>query len=160
MSTEDTRKGLENLEVWKRASAFAVAICQEIIPTLPSEEKYALASQLRRAVQSIPANIAEGYGRYYYQEGIRYSYIARGSIEETYSHLYLASRLSYISPQLFQKYALEIMEMRMMLNGFIAYLKRSKRGEKEPGNNYQIRDHEEYPASEFENSDISFEENP
>ena len=74
--TED--KGLETLQVWQKEMAFAVNVCRQILPKLPTQEKWSLTDQLRRSVQSIPTNIAEGYGRYYYQESIRYCYIARG----------------------------------------------------------------------------------
>jgi len=53
-------------------------------------------------VQSIPANIAEGYGRYYYQDNVRFCYIARGSLEETLSHLVLAHELNYISTNTYE----------------------------------------------------------
>ena len=74
----DKKTGIETLKVWQKAMDLAVKVYREIIPLLPVEEKYALASQLRRSAQSIPANIAEGYGRYYYQDNIRFCYIARG----------------------------------------------------------------------------------
>jgi four helix bundle protein len=74
-------KGLETLQVWQKAMALAVKVQQEILPLLPPEEKWAMAAQLRRSVQSIPGNIAEGYGRYYFQESVRFCYIARGSLE-------------------------------------------------------------------------------
>ena len=72
-------KGLETLLIWQRSLEFAKLVCKEVLPQLPSQENWALANQLRRAVQSIPANIAEGYGRYYFQESVRFCYIARGS---------------------------------------------------------------------------------
>jgi len=65
-------RGLETLQVWQRAMAFAVKVCRQVLPSLPSQEKWSLVNQLRRSVQSIPANIAEGYGRFYYQESIRF----------------------------------------------------------------------------------------
>jgi four helix bundle protein len=55
-------KTLENLKIWQESMDLAVTICQKILPSFPIEEKWAMTSQLRRAVQSIPANIAEGYG--------------------------------------------------------------------------------------------------
>jgi len=88
-------KGLETLQVWQKSLAFAVEVCKTILPQLPVQEKWSLADQLRRSVQSIPANIAEGYGRFYFQESVRFCYIARGSLEETFSHLTFAHNLSY-----------------------------------------------------------------
>jgi len=78
------KHGLTNSFVWQKARELAVFVCREVLPLFPPEEKYALAQQLRRSVQSVPANIAEAYGRYTFQESVRFSYIARGSLEETY----------------------------------------------------------------------------
>jgi four helix bundle protein len=119
---------------------------------LPDEEKWSLAIQLRRSSQSIPANIAEGYGRYYYQEGIRFCCIARGSLEEAYSQIVLAHQLGYISTNLHSSLLAEIQEVRRMLNGYITFLKRSKREAKEPGANISI---DEAPASYIPDPDIS-----
>ena len=80
------RKGLESLKVWQKARALAVLVCKELLRMVPIEEKFALSQQLRRAVQSVPANIAEAHGRYHYQDAIRFCYIARGSLDETLSH--------------------------------------------------------------------------
>ncbi len=126
-------KGLETLKVWQRAMSFALNVQQQILPLFPIEEKWALAAQMRRSAQSIPANIAEGYGRYYYQEGVRFCYVARGSLEETFSHISLAHKLGYMSPDTFDKLNQEIQELRRILNGYISFLRKSKRGENEPG---------------------------
>jgi four helix bundle protein len=88
----------------------------------------------------VPANIAEGYGRFYYQENVRFCYIARGSLEETFSHLVLAKRLDYLPESKFNEINTEIQELRRMLNGYIAFLKRSKRGANEPGANRSVRE--------------------
>ena len=133
-------KGLDNLEVWQRSIQFAKQIYKEILPCLPAEEKWALTNQLRRASQSISANIAEGYGRYYYQEGVRFCYIARGSLEETYSLLKLAFELGYISKEIHNKISKQSREIQRMLNGYIAFLKKSKRGENEPGSRTSIKE--------------------
>ena len=126
-------KGLETLQIWRRSLEFARLVCKEILPQLPTQEKWVLANQLRRSVQSVPANIAEGYGRFYFQESVRFCYIARGSLEETFSHLTLAHRLEYLSDSTYLPLNLEIRELRQMLNGYIAFLKASKRGATEPG---------------------------
>jgi four helix bundle protein len=126
-------KGLETLQIWQRSLAFAETVCKQVLPLLPAEEKWVLAQQLRRAVQSISANIAEGYGRFYYQEGIRFCYLARGSLEETFSHLTLAHHLGYLDSPTYSPLLSEIKEIRRMLSGYISFLKQSKRGATEPG---------------------------
>jgi four helix bundle protein len=148
-------KGLETLQVWQRSLTFATHVCQDILPMLPAQEKFAFTDQLRRSAQSVPANIAEGYGRFYYQESIRFCYIARGSLEETFSHLKLAHNLGYFDNGVYNKLNNETQELRRMLNGYIAFLKQSKRGAAEPGANLSIReavtpyfvDSEEEPSS-------------
>jgi len=117
MEQGDSTKGLESLVVWQKAKEFAVLVCREVLPRFPLEEKWGLTAQLRRAVQSVPANIAEGFGRYYYQEGIRYCYIARGSLEEAYSHLCLARDLGYIPSEDLTRVEHEINVVRRMLHG-------------------------------------------
>lgn len=64
MDSSMEAKGLESLQVWQKAMQFAITICRDLLPTLPIEEKYALTDQPRSSVQSIPSNIAEGFGRY------------------------------------------------------------------------------------------------
>jgi four helix bundle protein len=143
-------KGLETLQVWQRSVAFAKLICKDVLPQLPSQEKWALVDQLRRSVQSIPPNIAEDYGRYYFQESVRFCYIERGSLEETFSHLTFAYKLDYLPEETYQSLTSEIQELRRMLNGYISFLKESKRGLGEPGSANYIR---ESPAPYLENGD-------
>ncbi len=134
-------QGLETLQVWQKSMDYAVDICQDVVSQFPSEEKWALASQLRRSVQSIPANIAEGYGRYNYQESIHFCYIARGSMSEAKTQLILAHRLGYIDDEAFQCYLSRLTELGKMLHGYISYLRKQKAGVKEqprPEDIYQI----------------------
>jgi four helix bundle protein len=126
-------ENLEKLDAWKKAKEFALAIYKDVIPLLPPEEKWGLAQQLRLSAQSIPANIAEGFGRYYYQENVRFCYIARGSLEETISHLILAHELNFIPKELFLRLSNRSDDLAKLINGYIGYLKRSKQGNNEPG---------------------------
>ena len=144
---------LERLEVWKEARDFAVRVYRLALPLLPAEEKWSLGQQLRRSAQSIPANLAEGHGRYYYQDAIRYCYIARGSLEETLSHLDLAYRLNYLPDDLFQGLVQEGEHVARLINGYIAYLKRSKQGENEPGSDHTLSEIPETYFSDLPESD-------
>jgi four helix bundle protein len=130
-----TVAGLKRLKVWLKAKDFALNIYKEVLPLLPAEEKWNLNSQLRRSSLSILANIAEGYGRFYYQDNVRFCYIARGSLEETLSHLVFAFESKYISETVYKKIEMEGEEIDKMLNGYIAFLKKSKQGANEPGAN-------------------------
>ncbi|MEI2651674.1 MAG: four helix bundle protein [Microthrixaceae bacterium] len=133
-------KSLETLEVWKKAKEFALRIYREVLPLLPPEEKWNLNQQLRRSSSSVPANIAEGYGRFYYQEIIRFCYISRGSLEETLSHLVLCCELDYLPKPIFGSLEQDGEKLTQLINGYIGYLKRSKQGQNEPGANHAIRE--------------------
>ena len=115
-------------------------IYREVLPLLPTEEKWNLNQQVRRSSLSVPANIAEGYGRFYYQDNIRFCYIARGSLEETLSHLVIAHEMKFISKLLFDSLEQDGEKLTQLINGYIGYLKRSKQGQNEPGANHAIRE--------------------
>jgi four helix bundle protein len=132
--------GLEKLDVWRKARDFVGYVYREAIQIMPAEEKWALCHQMRRSVQSIPANIAEGYGRYYFQENVRFCYIARGSLEETISHLVIAHDLGYLPDQVYQKLVDEGENLDKLINGYIGYLKRSRTGIHEPGSPHSLHD--------------------
>ena len=132
--------GLEKLDVWCKARDLAIRIHKEVLPLLPSEEKYSLSQQLRRSSQSIPANIAEGHGRFYFQDNVRFCYIARGSLEETLSHIVYAYKVDYVSELIYKSFALDGEILNRLMNGYIGFLKKSKQGANEPGANYTVRD--------------------
>jgi len=132
--------GLEKLDVWCRARDFAVRIHKELLALLPPEEKWSLSQQIRRSSQSIPANIAEGHGRFYFQDNVRFCYIACGSLEETLSHIVNAYKVGYISETLYNSLASDGENLNRLINGYISWLKKSKQGANEPGANYIIRD--------------------
>jgi len=71
-------------------------ICYKVTKTFPKEEIYGMTSQIRRAATSVPANIAEGYGREYRQEYIQFLRIAQGSLKELETHLLLAQRVELL----------------------------------------------------------------
>ena len=146
-------QGLQRLQVWVRAKDFALVIYRRVLPSLPPEEKWNLNQQLRRSSLSVSANIAEGYGIFYYQDNVRFCYNARGSLEETLSHLVFALEANFIPEELYKELEREGEEIDKMLNGYIGYLKKSKKGANEPGANYSIREEAEpYDIESLETS--------
>lgn len=135
-----TVMNLDQLEVWVKAKNFAVAIYKEVVPQLPADEKWNLTQQLKRAAQSIAANIAEGHGRYHFLDNVRFCYIARGSLTEVQSHLTLAHDLGFVADETYEHITSEAESIGRQLNNYIAYLKRSKHGEKEFPTGYTLRE--------------------
>jgi four helix bundle protein len=126
-------EGFENLMCWQKAHALKLFVHRSVVPLLPNEEKWDLADQIRRSSRSVTANIAEGYGRFYFKEAVRFCYHARGSLCETQNHLRDARDLGYISPAAYQGGRDMADESYRLLNGYISYLKRSQPGAHEPG---------------------------
>jgi four helix bundle protein len=84
------------LQVWQRSREIAVAL-DALTREFPRSDRGVVAGQLRRAVLSIPANIAEGCGKSSRRETIRFLQIASGSARETENHLLIAADLGYVS---------------------------------------------------------------
>jgi len=104
-----------NLQVWKKAHDFTVNIYQAT-QNFPSEEKFGLTSQIRRASISIESNLAEGCGRNNDKEFARFVGIAQGSAFEVRCQLILARDLGYISNNQFDFFEQKILEINRMLN--------------------------------------------
>ncbi|MGD9583693.1 MAG: four helix bundle protein [Lysobacterales bacterium] len=85
-------RSYRDLEVWQRSMA-SIGHVYAIAAALPTEERYALASQLRRAAVSIPANIAEGHARMATRDFARFIAIALGSVAELETLLHLTDSL-------------------------------------------------------------------
>jgi four helix bundle protein len=113
------------LDIVVNAHAFA--------QTLPPEEKYDLAPQLRRASKSICANIAEGYGRYHYLDSLKFFSNARGSLNETLSHFVNARVLEYIEQTYFEEVHDLIRHAERALNGYMSYVRKQRSGEETNG---------------------------
>jgi len=128
-----TEQSFEKLKVWQKAHHLMLDIHHRLIPLIPKEEKYGLADQLRRSSKSVGANIAEGAGRFYYMDNVRFCYHARGSLDEKLNHVIVAHDLEYCPDGLYRDLRQQIEEVRRLLNGYISWLKAKKVGENEPG---------------------------
>ena len=114
-----------DLEIWKRCRDIRWKIW-ELTKVFPTEEKYRLVDQIIRASRSSTANIAEGYGRFHFQENIQFCRQARGSLCELIDHLLVAEECKYVEKERAEELLAEIKEGIIMLNGYIKYLKSRK----------------------------------
>ena len=89
-------KDFKDLISWQKSMQLAVDVYR-LTKNLPKEETYGLISQIRRAAASTPSNIAEGYGRESTLEYARFLRIARGSLYETETQLYLCEMLGFLT---------------------------------------------------------------
>jgi four helix bundle protein len=95
--------------------------------SLPKHEDYRLSDQIIRASRSATACIAEGYGRFHYQENIQFCRQARGSLYELIDHMDAALACDYIDTSTAEVTIHQIREAVMVLNGYIKYLGNCKK---------------------------------
>lgn len=115
----------EDLECWAAGRELRTWASKHA-KSFPKEEKFVLCSQLNRAARSVTANIAEGYGRFHYQENIQFCRQARGSAYEVLEHLLTAFDEEYID----QKTLIEgrglVEKAVKVVNGYIRYIEKQK----------------------------------
>lgn len=116
----------EDLLVWQKCKKLRKSI-SKFGSTLPKNEEYRLKDQLVRASRSVTANIAEGYGRFHFQENIQDCRQARGSLYEIIDHLTCAVDENYLSEKDLLTYKNEIINCIQLVNGYINYLRNSKK---------------------------------
>lgn len=116
-------KSYTELEVWKHSRALVKEI-YSLTKSFPREEQYGLINQIRRSVISIPSNISEGVGRQSNKETIHFLFIAKGSLNELETQLYLSFDLEYISEVDFNTIMKKVISNKKLLNGFINYYKK------------------------------------
>lgn len=107
----------EQLTVWQEAQNLAVQI-YTTTSRFPREELFGITSQIRRAVSSVSANIAEGFGRNTVNDKLHFLAIAYGSLLETKNFLYLAERLNYIDNAELEPLLTQSTSCQKLLNAF------------------------------------------
>lgn len=115
--------GFRELKIWQKAFELDLQV-RKLTQKYPKEEKYALVDQTNRSADAVPALIAESHGRFFAKDEIRVLYEARGEIEETQSHLLLASEVGYLT-----KSDLDHLdnEYEGLLKGISAYIRSLKK---------------------------------
>jgi len=125
---KEDKKGLrsfEELECWKACTEVRRFITQ-LVKTYPKEEKFGLAGDMKRAARSTTHNIAEGFGRYHFQENIQFCRVSRGSLCELIDQLITSKDEGFITDSDYKKGRELISKALPLLNGYINYLSRQK----------------------------------
>lgn len=111
-------KSFEDLEVWQLSKNLAIEVYR-ITKDFPKDEVFGITSQIKRAALSIPANIAEGFGRYHYLDKAKFYLNSRGSLLELKSHLLIASDLKFIDQVVTDDLISDIDRLGVKINNFI-----------------------------------------
>ena len=111
-----------DLEAWKKSRLLRNQISL-LVKTFPVQETYRLTDQIIRSSRSIGNNIAEGHGRYHYNDSKKFFTTARGSASETIDHLIIALDERYIDNNTFESLKTICEECMKLINGYINYLK-------------------------------------
>lgn len=111
-------RDFKDLETWKFARNLRSELYR-IVKAFPPDEAYGLAAQMKRAAVSVTANLAEGYGRYSYQEKIQFCRQSRGSLYELRDHLTTALDAGYISQETYGDLDSMAMSVIRLVNGYI-----------------------------------------
>ncbi|MBU2168649.1 MAG: four helix bundle protein [Alphaproteobacteria bacterium] len=117
----DQINSYRDLKVWQRAMDLAQSI-YELTRSYPREERFGLTAQTRRAATSVPANIAEGYGRSSKGAYLNFLRIAQGSLKETETHLLIAVRVGLATEVAAADAMAQADELGKMLRGLIVRL--------------------------------------
>ena len=116
-------KSFEDLTVWQEAHKLTLEV-YKLTVKFPGAEKYGIISQMRRSSSSVPANIAEGFGRATTKELLRCLQIARGELEETRYFVLLSRDLGYVTAQDSDTFRERINRVGRMINALGSSLKR------------------------------------
>jgi four helix bundle protein len=125
--TESGFKSYRDLEVWQLAMAFAKQIYL-VTTSFPSDERFGLINQMRRASVSVPSNIAEGHARSSTKEFQRYISIAMGSVAELETQTLLSEDLGFLSNDQQQLLMQSLDQIGKMLRGLHRSLERRRTG--------------------------------
>lgn len=113
-------KPYTELSVWMQSRQLTKQV-YELTRQLPKEELFGLTNQIRRAAVSIPSNIAEGCGRQHTRDTLQFLFVARGSLFEVETQLYLATDLGYVTEVELNEILAAVTNCKKLLQGFIRY---------------------------------------
>ncbi|MBW2637643.1 MAG: four helix bundle protein [Deltaproteobacteria bacterium] len=111
--------------MWKVCRELRISLTN-LIKCLPGAEKYRLADQIIRAARSVTNNIAEGYGRFHFQENMQFCRQSRGSLYELMDHLQICLDEGYIKSDTYGQYRDECLRCIQLINGYIRFISKQK----------------------------------
>jgi four helix bundle protein len=126
-------RGYKELDCYIQGRLLRIFI-SELTKKFPSYEKFLLTAQLIDSSRSITSNIAEGYGRFTFNDKRNFFIIARGSVTETMEHLATAFDEKYITDNELKNGQEKCELVFRLINGYISYLERSNKQKKLPPN--------------------------
>ncbi len=118
-------KNYQGLITWQRAMDLVETVYRESA-AIPAEERYGLAAQIRRAAVSVPANIAEGQGRFTDGEFLNHLSVAHGSVRELETHALIAQRLEFLEQPSVSKILADAAEVGRLITALANELKNRK----------------------------------
>ena len=124
--SETHEQNFEQLECWKACRELRLFVVRKVVPVLPADERFRVADQLIRAARSSTANVAEGDGRFHYQDNAKFCRNARGSCKETLDHLITANDEGMISAELLLQGRVLVEQAVKLLSAYIRYLNNAK----------------------------------
>jgi len=128
--TRESFKSFEDLECWKACTEVRRFI-SELVKKYPKDERFALVDDMKRAARSTTHNLAEGFGRFHFQENIQFCRHSRGSLYELIDQLITSKDDGCITFEEYEKGRALISKSLALLNGYINYLsKQNKTKEK------------------------------
>jgi four helix bundle protein len=122
---KESYKSFEELDCWKACTDVRRFIT-ELLKSYPKEERFALVDDMKRAARSTTHNIAEGFGRFHYQENIQFCRHSRGSLNELIDQLITSKDEGFIRDAEYAEGRKLISKALALLNGYISYLSHQK----------------------------------
>ena len=123
---DDKYDDFRDLIIWKMCRDIRKKVW-DLCKTFPKEEKYKLTDQMVRSSRSAPSCIAEGYGRFHFQENIQFCRQSRGSLFELIDHYVTALECEYIDRKTLERMVKDIKSSIKSINGYIRYLEKRKK---------------------------------
>ena len=118
-------KRFEDLKVWQLSHKLSIEV-SDLVKTFPKDEKYDLADQMRRSARSIPSAIAEGFGRFHFNDKLTFYERGRASLKELRNHFAEARENEYVNDKEKRYYDNMMSEIEFLLNRMMSEIRKHR----------------------------------